>query len=283
MAVEIRDVDVAPGIHLDVAEAGAGGRPMLLVHGFTGAKEDFTEWLDRLAGLGWHAVANDNRGHGASAKPDDESAYSLDLLAADVLALADALWGPGTAFVLLGHSMGGMVAQIAALRAPERVEALVLMDTLHGPLPFITREELDLAKQFAREQGIDGLAAALAERGSKLDTPAHERVLRERPDYKAFNDRKFLDTSACAYGALLDAMFSAVDRLDALRSLRMPTLVIAGEQDRPIVPASKAMVQAIPGAELAVIPDAGHSPQFESPDAWWNALSSFLARVTVAA
>jgi pimeloyl-ACP methyl ester carboxylesterase len=264
---------------LAYAEAGAGGRPFLLVHGFTGAKEDFTEWLEPLAETGWHAVAPDNRGHGASEKPADESQYSFDLLADDVLALADDLWGSESPFVLLGHSMGGMVAQTVALRAPERVSGLVLMDTLHGPLPIISREELDLAKLVVREQGIDGLAAALKERGGKLDTPAHERVLRERPGYQEFNDRKFADTAPAAYAALLEAMFSSTDRLDALRALSMPTLVITGDQDRPIVKPSMAMAEAIPDAELAVIPDAGHSPQFENPAAWWNALSTFLARV----
>src|SRR5690349_20456829 len=142
---------------LAYTEAGAGGRPFLLVHGFTGAKEDFTEWLDRLADLGWHAVANDNRGHGASAKPEGEAGYSFELLADDVLGLADALWGSDTPFVLLGHSMGGMAAQFVALRAPQRVAALVLMDTLHGPLPFVTREDIDTAKHVVHERGIDGL------------------------------------------------------------------------------------------------------------------------------
>ena len=264
---------------LAYADAGAGGRPFLLVHGFTGAKEDFTDWLDRLAAAGWHAVAPDNRGHGASEKPDDESQYTFDLLATDLLELADGLWGSDASFVLLGHSMGGMVAQVLAARAPHRLAGLVLMDTLHGPLDIITRDELDLAKLVVREQGIDGLAAALKERGGKLDTPAHERLVRERPGYQEFMDRKFADTAPAAYGALLEAMFSATDRLESLASLSMPTLVITGEQDRPILKPSMAMAETIPGAELAVIPEAGHSPQFENPDAWWDAVSTFLARV----
>jgi pimeloyl-ACP methyl ester carboxylesterase len=74
-------------------------------------------------------------------------------------------------------------------------------------------------------------------------------------------------------------MFASTDRLDSLRTLTMPALVITGEQDRPIVKPSRAMAEAIPGAELAVIADAGHSPQFENPDAWWSALSTFLARL----
>src|SRR5215470_20436004 len=78
-------------VQLSVAEAGAGQRPLLLVHGFTGAKEDFTGWLDRLADLGWHAVAPDLRGHGASSKPAAESAYSFESMGDDLLRLADAL------------------------------------------------------------------------------------------------------------------------------------------------------------------------------------------------
>jgi pimeloyl-ACP methyl ester carboxylesterase len=251
----------------------------MLVHGFTGAKEDFTEWLDPLAEAGWHAVAPDNRGHGASEKPDDKAQYTFDALATDLFALADELWGGDAKFVLLGHSMGGMAAQVAALRAPERLAGLVLMDTLHGPLPFVTSDEVELAIAVVEEQGIDGLAAALAERGGTLDSPAHLRLIAERPGYAEFNDRKFRDTAPAAYAGLLRAMFEASDRLDALRSLPMPTLVITGEQDRPIVKPSMAMAEAIPGGELAVIPNAGHSPQFENPDAWWNALSTFLARV----
>jgi pimeloyl-ACP methyl ester carboxylesterase len=264
---------------LEYAEAGAGGRPFMLVHGFTGGKEDFTDWLDPLAAAGWHAVAPDVRGHGSSEKPDDVSQYTFDELATDVLSLAADLWGADAPFVLLGHSMGGMVAQVAALRSPERIAGLVLMDTLHGPLPFVTREDIDLAKMVVTERGIDGLAAALKERADALVSPVHERLLRERPGYQEFNDRKFTATAPAAYAGLVEAMFVATDRLDALRSLSMPTLVITGEHDGPIVGPSRDMADAIPGAELAVIADAGHSPQFENPDAWWTAISTFLARV----
>lgn len=264
---------------LSFAEEGAGGRPFLLLHGFTGAKEDFTEWLWPLADAGWHAVAPDNRGHGASEKPAGVEQYSFDALADDAIALADQLWGADAPFVLLGHSMGGMVAQVLALRRPERLNGLVLMDTLHGPLPFVSADDIEAAVAVVQERGIDGLHAIFEERGSALDSPAHLRLVAERPGYKEFNDRKFLDTSKDAYAALLRAMFEASDRLEQLRGLTMPTLVITGVQDKPIVEPSRAMADAIPGAELVVIDDAGHSPQFENPDAWWAALSSFLARV----
>lgn len=100
------------GIELEIAESGAGGRPLFLLHGFTGSKEDFTEWIDPLAEAGWHAVAPDHRGHGKSSKPAGESAYSIAILAGDALSLADQLDWPH--FALLGHSMGGFISQAMA-------------------------------------------------------------------------------------------------------------------------------------------------------------------------
>lgn len=108
--MDLRTVDLGD-VELSIAEAGVGQRPLLLLHGFTGAKEDFTDWLDRLAASGWHAVAPDHRGHGASSKPTSEDAYSFEIFANDAERLIDALeW---RRLVLVGHSMGGMVAQFA--------------------------------------------------------------------------------------------------------------------------------------------------------------------------
>jgi pimeloyl-ACP methyl ester carboxylesterase len=114
-AVNTRMVQVGE-VKLAIAEAGLGGRPLLLLHGFTGSKEDFSDWLDPLAELGWHAVAPDHRGHGESSKPKGVGAYSMSILAHDSVALVDTLgWHR---YALLGHSMGGYVAQLVALADP---------------------------------------------------------------------------------------------------------------------------------------------------------------------
>ena len=267
-------------VDLAIAEAGEGGRPLLLVHGFTGAKEDFTEWLDPLAELGWHAVAPDQRGHGASSQPDDEEHYSFDAFATDLLALLDALgWDRGA---VLGHSMGGMVVQTAALRAPERFEALVLMDTSHRALR--TDEGIvELAIAMARTDGLAAVMAAQEALGADapLGTGAHQRVLDTRPGYKEFGDRKMLASSPAMYAAMLQAITDAtgLDRLPELEQLEVPTLVLVGEEDAPFRKPAQRMADAIADAELVVIPDAGHSPQFENPEHWWKALLTFLARV----
>jgi pimeloyl-ACP methyl ester carboxylesterase len=264
-------------MELAYAEAGQGGRPLLLVHGFTGAKEDFTEWLEPLAERGWHAVAPDNRGHGDSPKPEGVEQYSFALLTSDLVELVDARWGPSGRFVLLGHSMGGMLAQFLAVEVGDRLDGLVLMDTSPSPLAVVDRETATTGGEIAMAKGMDAIADLLAELASPLDTPAHLRVVAERPDYAEFNERKLRTVAPGMYAAMLLEMMDQPDRVEALSTLRVPTLVIVGDQDRPFIAPSQRMADAIPGARLAVIEDAGHSPQFENPKAWWDALDEFLS------
>jgi pimeloyl-ACP methyl ester carboxylesterase len=267
------------GLALNIAEAGVGGRPLLVLHGFAGGKEDFTEWLDPLAAVGWHAVVPDHRGHGASDKPASDDAYSFSFLADDALALADSLgW---ERFALLGHSMGGMVAQLMAVSSPQRLSGLILMDTSHGSIEGLDSELVTTVVTIVREQGMDALANLIAEYGSALDTPAHLRLVAERPDYAAFGERKLRATSPHVYAAMVPRLVDTPDRLDNLSGLPagLPVLVMVGEQDAPFLGSSERMAAAIPGAVLAVIADAGHSPQFENPPAWWAVLSAFLERI----
>ena len=278
MATIARGVQLGD-VRLAIAEAGAGGRPVMLVHGFTGAKEDFTDFLEPLAERGWHAVAPDLRGHGASDHPGDEESYSLAVMAADVLALADALgW---ERFVLLGHSMGGMVAQHLLLAAPERVRGLVLMDTTHGPVDWVEPDAAALATAIVREEGIPALMEALKALRDQdpLMTPAFLRLLHEKPGYSEFCDAKLLASAPAMWLAMAPALLTQPDRLDRLADVDVPTLVIVGEQDIPFVAHGERMAKTIPGARLAIIPDAGHSPQFENTEAWWAVLSAFLEDV----
>jgi pimeloyl-ACP methyl ester carboxylesterase len=266
-------------LRLAITEAGAGQRPLLLVHGFTGAKEDFTPWLEDLAEAGWHAVAPDLRGHGSSSQPAEEAAYSFAIMAADMLALADALgW---ERFVLLGHSMGGMIAQVMATAAASRLHALILMDTSHGPLRNLDPDLVQMAVSVVRDQGMDAFATILAERQGPLTTPANQRLLAERPGYAEFGDRKLRATSPAMYAAMAPAFITTADRLDELRRLpaSLPVLVIVGEQDQPFLGPSRRLATGVGDGALEVIPEAGHLPQFENTQAWWQALAGFLAKL----
>lgn len=259
------------GVDLAVARFGAG-EPFIMVHGFTGAKEDFSDHADRLAE---HAevILFDLRGHGDSAKPAPAEQYSLDRLAADTLAVADAL-GLET-FRLLGHSMGGMVARRIVLNQPARVRALVLMDTSAGPPISVDVDMAEAAAQLALDDGMDALRVIL-DQADVLGSEADRRVRATRPGYEDFNARKWAAVAPMAYAALLREMVTQPNQLEQLRAVRCPTLVVVGDQDVGFIEDSRSMAAAIPAAELAVIPDAGHSPQFENPDAWFAAVDTFI-------
>lgn len=267
-------------VELAILEAGEGGRPLLLVHGFPAAKEDFAGHIDALAALGWHVVAPDQRGHGESDKPESEDAYSLRQLGADLLALADGLgW---SSFTLLGHSMGGMVAQTVAIAAAHRLSGLILMDTSHGHLAEIPPELLELGKQVVRDGGMQAYVEVSKTIDGPLDTPAHQKLVEQDADYASYGDRKTLNASPHMWLGLVDELVGGPDRLDALRAVDVATLVIVGEQDAPFLPQSRRMAEAMLNAELVVIPEAGHSPQLENPRAWWDAVSGWLAKQAAA-
>jgi pimeloyl-ACP methyl ester carboxylesterase len=259
------------GVELDV-ETDGSGPGLLLVHGHGGAKEDFADHIERFAQR--HTVVTfDHRGHGSSDQPTDPAAYSLARMRADTWAVADAVGFDR--FRVLGHSMGGMVVRRLPLEQPERIEALVLMDTSGGPVPDLVPALVEAAAYIGLAEGKDALKALLDSAGA-LATTADQRVLAERPGYREFQDRKWLDTSVVMWGTLACEIARQPDDLLILREVACPTLVIVGELDLPFVASSYALTDAIPGAHLEVIPEAGHSPQFENTDAWWAALSSFL-------
>mgnify|MGYP003556805088 CR=1 FL=1 len=259
-------------------EAGTGGRPLMLVHGYTGGRVDFDVWMEPLAEAGHHVVAPDLRGHGATGGPDDPGKYGLGSFADDLVALADQLgWG---SFNLLGHSMGGMIAQHLVLERPDRVEGLVLMDTHHGPVRGIDPDLLDLAIAVATTEGMEALATAMDALGaSPLETEAARRLRAERPDLVALDRAKFLASHPTMYATMGRLLVDRPDRLAHLAQVAAPTLVMVGELDGPFLAASRRMAETIPDARLVVLEGAGHSPQREAPEAWWAALDQFLESV----
>ena len=95
-----------------------------------------------------------------------------------------------------------------------------------------------------------------------------------------FNARKWAQVSPVAYAALLREIFSQPQQLDAMAQITCPTLVIVGEQDERFVDDATRIAATIPDAALVVVPDAGHSPQFENPELWFEAVDGFLRRTS---
>jgi pimeloyl-ACP methyl ester carboxylesterase len=265
------------GVALEVVEQGAGPA-LVLVHGFGGAKEDFSDQLDDLS-RDHRVVTLDLRGHGESEGPEDPARYSLDRFAADLGNVLDAL--DIDSCRLLGHSMGGMIVRRFVLAAPHRIDALILMDTSPGPVPGLDAEMIDLGVQIANEQGMAELKRVM-DAFSPLDTPAYQRTLAERPGYREFGDAKWAALSRAMWVTMSIEIRDQPDQLAELAAVHCPTLVLVGVEDEPFRRVSDEMVATMPGAELVVIPDAGHSPQFENGPVWLDALRGFLARVETA-
>lgn len=261
-----------------LADESAGGADLgvVMVHGLGGSKDDFQDWLQGLSGR-FRAVAFDLRGHGESAHPDDPDAYSLAHMERDVVAVAD---GFGfDRFVLVGHSVGGMVARRLALSAvSDRIAALILLDTSHGPMPGLNTELAEAAAWIAVNHGMSELRDRMTER-DPLGTPAHQRLVRDRLGYEAYCEAKWAALSPAMYASMLVEIAGQPDQLAELSTLQVPTLVMVGEQDEPFLADCQRMASVIPQASLAVIPDAGHAPQLEAPQASLNITLEFLTRV----
>ena len=146
---------------------------------------------------------------------------------ADHRALAASLgW---SAFVMLGHSMGGMIAQVAALARPDRVRALALMDTSSGPPEGPDAGELELGVSVVREHGMAALGELLDARAGPLETPAARRLRAERPGWEDFERRKFLAASGDMWAAILELVSRSVIRWEvrgrsAVRWRNLPML-----------------------------------------------------------
>ncbi len=266
------DDGVSLALSVTGAESGHDAPALILVHGFGGAKEDFSDHVDALA-RDHRVVRFDLRGHGGSGAPDAPSAYTLDRLAADVLAVADSL--ELDQFRMLGHSMGGMVARRVVLACPDRVEALVLMDTSAGPPPGIDAELVSFGAEVARRDGMAVLRRLLDE-VDPLGSAAHERVVAERRGFREYGDRKWSTLSPVMWSELAVEITQQPDQLTELATLTCPTLVLVGEEDQTFIEPSFLLADVVQQARLVLIPDAGHSPQFENPVAWFAALDAFL-------
>ena len=251
-----------------VSTAGAGV-PLLLLHAFP---LDHAMWQRQMP-LAEHLrlIVPDQRGFGGSG---DSLPESIEQLAADAVALLDALHVAGPA-VLCGVSMGGYVAQHVATRYPERVAALVLVDTkLEADTPEARAGRADLAAKVGRlGQGI--LADAMIPR--LLAASSEARALPGRVEAEAILRRSIMAQPVTTIQAALSALAARPDMTEAMRQAQLPTLLVVGAED-VITPPSclEAAEGIIPKAKLLEVPLAGHLVPLEQPDVFNRAVLEFL-------
>jgi pimeloyl-ACP methyl ester carboxylesterase len=268
------------GMEMELEDAGAGARPFVLVHGFTGSRDDFREHVPLLGRLG-RTIALDQRGHGGSSNSGREADYTLDGLVEDLHAAFDAL--ELERVDLLGHSLGGMVTLRYALAHPERVASLVLMDTSASPIRmrFSEKARAGIAT-LAREQGMAALAVAMREMASRnTDAPPSAKRTEQRMGPDVFWERvrrKLEAMDPVAWDTLSRSLGEQTGVADRLGEIDCPTLVLVGAEDVAFLKPSDELERGIAGATRVTIPDAAHSPQLENPEAWSAAIHAHLAR-----
>jgi 2-succinyl-6-hydroxy-2,4-cyclohexadiene-1-carboxylate synthase len=265
------------GIEMELEEAGEGERAFVLVHGFTGSRDDFRERVPELAVLG-RTIALDQRGHGGTTNSGRAADYSLDGLVGDLAAAFDALELEEAD--LLGHSLGGMVALRFALAHPERVASLVLMDTSPRPMPLpIPETARNALAKLAHEQGVAALLPGIRRRPLEDLAPARRRCIEQ--DGEAYWERiarKLESMDPMAWQALIRVLGEHEPVANRLGEIRCPTTIVVGEQDQVFLAPADELERGIADAVRVTIPDAEHSPQLENPAAWSAAIRAHLAR-----
>ena len=249
-------------------EVHGQGHPLMLISGLGG---DHTFWQASLPVLAAHfqVIVYDTRGIGQTDAP--EGPYSMAVLAEDLVALLDALHLPKAH--LLGFSMGGQIAQAFALAYPDRVEKLILAATfarMNAQARLFLDAVLSVYEGGCSAKQMYELILPWLLSSAFLSHPANA-------DYLVFDDADPYPQSRQAWRAQYDAQRQYCS-LSALPGLQLPTLVLAGAQDR-LVPIEDGQLLAsrIPNAQLVILPDSGHLINYEQADLFHQCILQFLA------
>jgi pimeloyl-ACP methyl ester carboxylesterase len=244
-------------ISFDVIKAAqrTAAPALLLSHGFGATSAMFAPNVPSLA-THRDVITWDLRGHGASESPADPQCYTAAQALDDMQALLDAL--EVTRAVLGGHSLGGYLSLSFALAHPDLVAGLILIGTGPGFRKDDAREAWNRRAHTTAERLSEQGAAALGD-SSELHRDVHADV----------------------QGLALAAKGTLTQRdahvIDGLPGIRVPTLVIVGENDKNFLAAADYMAGKIPAARKVVVPDAGHAPNVDQPESVNAEMTAFLA------
>lgn len=267
------EVRAGDGVRL-YAEAHGQGMPVVLSCALNTTCENWRPQVEPLCRAGCRVVLWDYRGHGRSEVPADPAAYRMERVVDDLGRVLD--WAaPGERAVLGGLSFGGLASLHFALAHPERVRALVLVDSGPGfknpKAQAAWEEQVERTASFVERKGL----AALVERagastvGRRADLPAARAAARAI----AAQDPRGVALFARHVSG------PAPPVIDRLAEIAVPALVVVGEEDVDYLRAAEVMAAKLPRAERILIPRAGHVVNLEEPEAFHAAVLPFLGRV----
>jgi len=250
------DILMRDGVRI-AYEATGTGTPILLTHGYSATAG---MWRGQVAAFAprYRVITWDMRGHGASDSPAALDEYSEAKTVGDMTAILDAL-GIERA-VIGGLSLGGYMSLAFHLAHPDRCLALILCDTGPG---YRNPQARDAWNETAEKRAVAFETQGLAALGRSPEVVA-----------TAASHRSAQGLASAARGMLKQFDARVIDHLP---DIRVPTLIIVGENDTPYIPGSQYMAAKIPGARLVMIPGAGHAANIDQPAAFNKAVLDFLA------
>ncbi len=242
------------GVNLHYEVYGSGP-VVLLSHGYSATSE---MWKGQIEPLGrkHKLVVWDMRGHGRSDYPPDPAAYSEAATVADMAALLDAVGTPTA--IVGGLSLGGYMSLAFHRAHPERVRALLIIDTGPG---------------FRSAQAREGWNRFALETADRLEKDGLAGMPGASPEVRASHHRSAEGLVRAARGMLTQRDASVIE---SLPTVAVPALVIAGANDAPFLNATDYMAAKIPGAKKLVFPNAGHAVNLDQPAAFNAAVLDFL-------
>lgn len=253
------------GARLYWRQDGAADKPALVLLTSIGTDLSLYDPVVPLLTPDFRVLRMDTRGHGASDAPSGD--YSLDLLADDVLAVMDAAGAEKAS--ICGTSLGGMVAMTLALKAPERVEALILACTSPAMDPSVWDQRLALIRQ-------EGMGAIV---GAVMGRFFSDAFRAQHPEVVETVSAGMLAQSVDGYSGC-GAAIRDMALLNQLPSIVVPTLVITGSKDlaTPYEGHGDRIVAAVAGARHVEISGA-HLPSLEAPTALAGSVRDFVREV----
>ncbi|MGZ8346815.1 MAG: alpha/beta hydrolase [Allosphingosinicella sp.] len=287
------------GVTLNVQSGGRkGGEPIVLLHGFPESHRTWRAVAPALAREHF-VVAPDQRGFGDSDKPEGVEAYQTDRIIDDLLALADH-FGFGR-FTLVGHDWGGAVAWLAALRHPDRIARLAIVNAPH-PLVF-QKSMIDDAAQRAASQYIRAFRNPQMEQGIEamgLETffdktfgGMSERAAMSLEERQAYLDAwrqpgaltsmlNWYRASAIVVPAKDEAATAPAWTQAPFPPVTVPTLVVWGLGDKALLPVQlEGLHELVDDLRIVLAEDAGHFLPWEEPEPVIAAIRDFIAETPV--
>lgn len=263
------------GVNLYYEDSGRGA-PVIFVHEFAG---DYRSWETQVRHLAqrYRCITYNARGYPPSDVPEDPRVYSQDLAVADLLGLMDHLKLERAHIV--GFSMGGFAALIFGLRHPERALSLVVAGCGYGSEGDRSKFEKDVEEVSERmlRDGM-GKVAEFYARG-----PTRVQFFDKDPrGWREFYEQ-LRESSSLGHANTMRGVQkrrpAVPDLVEEMKKLKVPTLIITGDEDEPCLEPGLLMKRTIPAAALVVMPKCGHTINLEAPDAFNRHLEDFLGQV----